>query len=280
MGAPYERIMVLDFETAWDRSEYTLSKMTTEQYIRDPRFKAWGAAFKYLDEDDEPTWIPGGHLQTFFDGVDWSTTAVLAHNAQFDVSILSWVYKHHPCFIFDSLSMARALRGVEVGNSLAKLAAAFNLPPKGDALHSSNGYLDELPYEIMIELSEYCKHDVVLCQGVFENLIPNYPSKELRLIDMTLRMFTDPKLRLDPYMLKDAIEDERVRREGLLSKLAIDEKELASNDKFAEVLRSMGVEPPTKVSKTTGEIAFAFAKNDAMFQALMQHDDENVALLC
>jgi DNA polymerase len=280
MGAPYERIMVLDFETAWDRSEYTLSKMTTEQYIRDPRFKAWGAAFKYLDEDDEPTWIPGGHLQTFFDGVDWSTTAVLAHNAQFDVSILSWVYKHHPCFIFDSLSMARALRGVEVGNSLAKLAAAFNLPPKGDALHSSNGHLDELPYEIMIELSEYCKHDVVLCQGVFENLIPNYPSKELRLIDMTLRMFTDPKLRLDPYMLKDAIEDERVRREGLLSKLAIDEKELASNDKFAEVLRSMGVEPPTKVSKTTGEIAFAFAKNDAMFQALMQHDDENVALLC
>jgi len=280
MGAPYERIMVLDFETAWDRSEYTLSKMTTEQYIRDPRFKAWGAAFKYLDEDDEPTWIPGGHLQTFFDGVDWSTTAVLAHNAQFDVSILSWVYKHHPCFIFDSLSMARALRGVEVGNSLAKLAAAFNLPPKGDAVHSSNGYLDELPHDIMIELAEYCKHDVVLCQGVFENLIPNYPTKELRLIDMTLRMFTDPKLRLDPYMLKDAIEDERVRREGLLSQLAIDEKELASNDKFAEVLRSMGVEPPTKVSKTTGEVAFAFAKNDAMFQALMQHDDENVALLC
>ena len=115
-------VMVLDFETAWDKKEYTLSKMTTEQYIRDLRFKAWGAAYKYLHEEGEPVWIPAFKLKDFFAGIDWKNTAVLAHNAQFDVAILSWVYGHVPGFIFDSLSMARALRGIEVGNSLAKLA--------------------------------------------------------------------------------------------------------------------------------------------------------------
>ena len=277
---PYKRILVLDFETAWDKKTYSLSGMTTEEYIRSPKFKAWGAAYKYLGDDEEPTWVPDFQLVKVFDSIDWSETAVLAHNAQFDAAILAWVYGHVPCFVFDSLSMARALRGVEQGNSLAKLAETFGFPAKGTALNSSNGYLDTLPFEIAEGLAAYCKHDVVLCEGIFNKLIPDYPPKELRLIDMTLRMFIDPKLRLDPYMLKEAITDEKARREGLLAKLNIAESDLASNDKFAEVLRQLNVEPPKKISKVTGKLAFAFAKNDAMFQALMNHDNEDIALLC
>jgi len=277
---PYKRILVLDFETAWDKKTYSLSGMTTEEYIRSPKFKAWGAAYKYLGDDEEPTWVPDFQLVKVFDSIDWSETAVLAHNAQFDAAILAWVYGHVPCFVFDSLSMARALRGVEQGNSLAKLAETFGFPAKGTALNSSNGYLDTLPFEIAEELAAYCKHDVVLCEGIFNKLVPDYPPKELRLIDMTLRMFIDPKLRLDPYMLKEAIADEKARREGLLAKLNIAESDLASNDKFAEVLRQLNVEPPKKISKVTGKVAFAFAKNDAMFQALMNHDNEDIALLC
>ncbi len=272
--------MVIDFETAWDKKEYTLSKSTTEEYIRDRRFKAWGMAYKYLDKHDAPVWIPHAGLPAFFDSIDWSTTAVLAHNAQFDVAILSWVYGHHPCFIFDSLSIGRALRGVEAGNSLAKLAAEFELPPKGSGVHNSSGYLDTLPPEVEAELAEYCKHDVVLCEGVFQKLSQRFPTKELRLIDMTIRMFTNPVLKLDPYMLKDAIEDERSKREALLARLNINEKDLASNEKFALTLRTMGAEPPQKISKTTGEPTFAFAKTDAMFQALVNGDDENISMLC
>jgi DNA polymerase family A len=280
MGAPYERIMVLDFETAWDRKAYTLSKLTTEEYVRDRRFKAWGAAYKFLGDDGPARWIRGNKLQSFFDSIDWTTTAVLAHNAQFDVAILSWKYGHLPCFIFDSLSMARALRGVEAGNSLAKLAEEFELPAKGDAVHDSNGFLDELPFEVESGLAEYCKHDVALCEGVFERLVTGYPAKELRLIDLTLRMFVNPVLRLDPYMLKDAIADERERREGLLTRLNVTDEDLASNDKFAEILQGMAIEPPRKISKTTGQQTWAFAKNDALFQALLNHDNEDVALLC
>ena len=276
----FDQIMVLDFETAWSKKEYTLSKMTTEQYIRDRRFKAWGAAWTWYGSEEAATWVPGDELAAFFASIDWERTAVLAHNAQFDVSILSWCYGHVPAFIFDTLSMARALRGVEVGNSLKKLAEAFGLPPKGDAVHSSDGYLDTLPSHIAAELADYCVHDVFLCRKIFDELVQGYPKKELRLIDMTLRMFVNPTLKLDPYMLQDAIKDEKERREGLLAKLGVPEGDLASNDKFAGVLRLMGVEPPTKISKTTGKTAFAFAKNDALFQALINGDNEDVSLLC
>lgn len=278
------RVLLLDAETRWSRSDYTLSKMTTEEYIRDPRFKAFGLCYKWLDEDVAPVWVPHAKLPAFFVSIDWSRTAVMAHNAMFDVAILSWVYGHKPAFIFDTLSMARALRGAEGGNSLAKLAEEFGLPPKGRAVHSTDG-LEELTPEVEEELAAYCAHDVVLLEGVFRRLFElagpdGFPMKELRIIDMVMRMYVDPQIELDATMLREAIADEEVQRTQLLASLDVTDNDLASDARFADMLRALGVEPPTKVSKTTGKEAFAFAKNDALFQALMQHDDERVALLC
>ena len=279
MSAPYDRIIAVDFETRWDSKDYTLSKMTTEEYIRDVRFKAFGCCFHEYGSDDPIVWVGERDLPEYVAGIDWSRTAVLAHNAQFDISILAWTYGARPAFIFDTLSMARALRGVEVGNSLARLAGDFGLSEKGRAVHSTNG-LSDLSPEIEHELAEYCKNDVYLCEAIFERLIPGYPAKELRLIDMTLRMYTNACLELDREMLIKALSEEGEKREGLLKKLGIEESALASNPKFAEVLTLMGVSPPTKISKTTGKEAFAFAKNDALFQALLNGEREDVALLC
>ena len=277
---PYDKIIVLDFETAWSRSEYTLSKMTTEEYVRDPRFKAWGLCWKVVGTDEIPVWVRGDRIGRWKSSIDWSRTAVLAHNAQFDVTILSWVYGIQPAFIFDTLSMARALRGVEVGNSLATLAEAFELPPKGKAVHSTDGLLESIPFHIEQELADYCKHDTYLCEQIFLRLIEGYPTKELKLIDMTLKMYTRPLLQLDKEMLAQAIEEERTAREGLLAKLGMEEATLASNQQFAQALKALGIDPPTKISKTTGEEALALAKNDALFQALLNHENEDVALLC
>lgn len=272
------KILVVDFETRWDSKEYTLSKMTTEEYVRDPRFKAFGLGVKFHGEEGS-LWIPHAKIPKFLARIDWSQTALLAHNAQFDVSILSWVYGVKPAFIYDSLSMARALRGVEVGNSLAKLADEFRLPAKGKAVHNTNG-LQELTPEIEQELADYCLHDVFLCEEVFNRLAVDYPESEMRLIDMTLRMFTEPVLELDKEMLSEAIGDEKEKREGLLAKLEVEEAALASNEQFAQVLLALGIEPPRKISKTTGKEAYAFAKNDALFQALLNSDNEEVSLLC
>jgi DNA polymerase len=279
MSKPFDRIISIDFETRWDSKDYTLSKLTTEEYIRDRRFKAFGVCVHEYGTDTPIEWIGGAGLREYFSGVDWEKTAVLAHNAQFDVSIMEWVYNAHPAFIFDTLSMARALRGVEVGNSLAKLASDFGLPAKGTAVHNTNGSV-ELRADVEAELAEYCKHDVYLCEQIFTRLMQGYPKSELRLIDMTLKMYTRPVLELDSKMLIKALTEEGEKREGLLQKLGIQETALASNPKFADILKSLGVAPPTKVSKTTGKQTLALAKNDALFQALLNGEREDVALLC
>ncbi len=279
MSKPYDQIIAIDFETRWDSKNYTLSKMTTEEYIRDERFTAFGVCAHLFGSDDPIQWVRGPDIPEFFSGIDWGRTAVLAHNAQFDISIMSWRYGVRPAFIFDTLSMARALRGVEVGNSLAKLAADFSLPPKGRAVHSTDG-LSELDLEVEAELAEYCKHDVFLCEEVFRRLSAEYPTKELRLIDMTLKMYTDPVLELDAELLLKAIEEEKASREDLLTRLGIEEAALASNPKFAAVLDSLGIPAPKKTSKTTGKETLALAKNDAHFQALLNSEREDIALLC
>ena len=119
MSKPYERIIVLDFETAWGRAvKLGFSCQTNEEYLRDPRFKAWGLCWKDYGDPLPATWIRGRDIEKWAKDFDWSKTAVVAQNALFDVSILAWVYGCHPAFIFDTLSMGRAVRGVEAGNCL------------------------------------------------------------------------------------------------------------------------------------------------------------------
>jgi DNA polymerase len=115
---------------------------------------------------------------------------------------------------------------------------------------------------------------------VFNRLVDGFPAKELKLIDMTLKMFTIPRLMLDTEMLRQAIDEEERKRGEILGRLGVDDGALASNDRFADLLRRMDVEPPTKLSKTTGRRTYAFAKNDALFQALLNSEREDVALLC
>jgi len=279
LSAPFDRILTLDMETRWDSKGYTLQKLTTEEYIRDERFTAFGCCFHEYGSAEPIEWVSGADLPAYLAEIDWARTAVLAHNAQFDVSILEWRYGVHPAFIFDTLSMGRALRGVEVGNSLAKLAEDFGLPPKGRAVHSTDGLIALNPL-VERELAEYCKHDVYLCEQIFSRLREGYPTKELRLIDMTLKMYTRPMLVLDEAMLMDALVEEKEKREALLQRCGVDEAALASNPQFAAILEGLGVPAPQKVSKTTGKPTLALAKNDALFQALLNSDNEDVALLC
>ena len=299
MSMPFDRLIVLDFETAWGRtSKLGFSCQTTEEYIRDPRFKAWGLSWKDVDLSNPQLWQPGQPIKTgavwvrgsgieaWAKDIDWSRTAVACQNTQFDGAILSWVYGIRPAFLFDTLSMARALYGIEAGNSLKKLAERFELPPKGDGLASSENILDALPFVIEQELAEYCKHDTWLCEQILLRMLPGYPASELRLIDMTLRMFTVPELELDANMLTQALLEEKTNREALLTRLNITDSVLASNELFAEALRQLGIEPPTKKKKPTAKtpkpvgVNFAFAKTDAMFQAMLNGDNEDVALLC
>lgn len=316
MAAPFKQIITLDFESRYSSKPrewcpedgYTLRKMTTEEYVRSPLFKASGCSIRQFKPDAPVTqWYSHRELPRIFSAYDWSQTAVVCHNAQFDVSVLSWHYGAQPAFIFDTLSMARALRGTKGRNSLDAIAQDFGLPEKGKEIALTDGLYD-LPPDIERRLAGYCNHDVFLCEEIFKRFLVmhstgfmdnselpsniydpsawTYPIKELRLIDMTLKMYTRPLLELDQEMLQRALEEERVNRESLLKRLGITDADLASNDRFAEILRGLGVEPPMKKKKPTKKtpnpvgMNFAFAKNDAGFQALMAHEDDNVVSLC
>lgn len=289
MNFPF-KILTLDFETRYNARDYTLSKMTTEEYIRHPKFKAFGCCIHEYGTSLKTQWYRHEELPRIFRSYDWTKTAILCQNTRFDAAILAFVYGVRPVFNLDTLSMARALRGANARNSLKVLAEDYKLPPKGDAVYRTDG-LDELPAHIEKELAEYCMHDVFLTEEVFAKLLyrvdpetgdsaGTFPIKELKLIDLTIKMYTHAELELDIPMLKQALSEDTTKLQELLQRTGVEETTLASNPKFATLLEGLGVEVPMKRSPTTGAMTFALAKSDAMFQALLNGEDETVSLLC
>ena len=99
---------------------------------------------------------------------------------------------------------------------------------------------------------------------------------EIKLVDLTIRMHVEPKLELDVEVLRESLEEIREAKTRALDQCIADKDDLMSNPKFAEVLRSLGVEPPMKLSPTTGKETYAFAKKDEGLLDLLEHPDIRV----
>ena len=268
----------IDFETAWSK-DYSLSKKdtTTQSYIDDERFEVIGVSVKKNSE--EPQWFSGTHEETkdWLKQFDWESSFALMHNALFDATILAWKFGIYPKLILCTLSMARAVHGVDAGGSLAKLAERYNLGVKGtevvDAMGKRRADFSE---EELARYGEYCKNDVTLTYDLFRQLASSFDKTEIALIDMTIKMHTMPQFELDRGILEEHLQNVRQRKEQLLDECGIVKDDLMSNPKLAEVLKNFGVEPPTKISPTTGKETYAFAKSDEAFKALLEHEDERV----
>jgi DNA polymerase I-like protein with 3'-5' exonuclease and polymerase domains len=273
-------LITLDFETFYDR-DYSLSKMTTEEYIRDPRFEVVGVGVKVGKGETE--WASGTmeQLGKYLRRFDWDNSMMLAHNTMFDGAILSWHFDIQPKALADTMHMARALHGVESSASLKAVAERYGVGVKGTEVVRAMGKrrLDFTDEELST-YGDYCINDVNLTFDLFTKMSAKFPIKELKLIDLTLRMFTNPTLELDKNQLEAHLIAVRERKEQLLVEAGIEDKgDLMSNPKFAEMLRGFGVIPPTKISPTTGKETYAFAKNDEAFKALLEHDDDRVQSL-
>ncbi len=266
-------IIVLDFETFYDR-HFSLSKMTTEEYIRDELFEVIGVAVKVNDEETKWYSGPMKAVRVFLSQFNWADSVAVAHNAMFDMAILNWHFDIRPKRIADTLSMARAIDGPDAGNSLAKLAERYELGVKGDEVVNAlgKGRIDFAPDELD-RYGEYCINDVELTYKLFAAMAPLMPPLEMRLIDLTIRMFTEPKLELNKCVLEEHLGAVRAKKEKLLEAArATDNKStLMSNPQLAALLEHLGVEPPTKISPTTGKETWAFGKNDEAFKALLDH---------
>ena len=221
---------------------------------------------------------------------DWANSAVLCHNMQFDGAILAWKFGIVPYIYLDTLCMARAVHGVDVGGSLAFLVEKYELGAKGKEVDDAVGkYITGFSSVELEQYGRYCVNDVELTKKLYDVLSKDFPVGELKLIDMTLRMYTEPVLEVDDALLMERLDEVRSEKsellKSLMEKLECDteeavRKKLASNKQFAGLLTEFGVKPPIKVSKTTGKDTFALAKNDEGFIALTEHEDPFIQQLC
>jgi DNA polymerase I-like protein with 3'-5' exonuclease and polymerase domains len=283
------QLVTLDFETFYETG-FSLTNLTTEEYIRHERFQVIGVGIKI--DDGETKWITGTHnaIKQELDTIDWKSSVLLCHNTQFDGAILAFIFNIIPAVYLDTLSMARAKHGVDVGGSLAFLVEKYNLGRKGTEVIDAKGKrLEDFSMNDLAQYGSYCKNDVELTYKLFQVLAPEFPESEIKLIDITLRMYTEPVLEVDDGLLQDRLEEVQLEKsellKGLMTRLECDTEEcvrgkLASNKQFAEILTELGVVVPTKISPATGKDTNALAKGDQGFLDLCEHEDPFIQELC
>ncbi len=283
-------VWVIDFESFWS-TEYTLSKLTTDGYVLDPRWEVQGLAVV-------PPKGPAFHVDPpdvgrFVASVDWSNAAAVAHNMFFDGFAMLYRCGGRPAKLWCcTLQMARFCLPAGVRGSLAAVADYLGLPPKGNETVNTRGRRYHTLTAIERKrLADYAMHDAWLCKQVlliFLGLAPApsgrpvrvMPAGELTLVHHTLRMFLEPTLQLNEARLLRFQAELEERRARLLASCGMSDRDaLMSDALFAEQLELRGVEPPTKTSPTTGNITWAFSKRDPAFKELLEHDDPTVCAL-
>lgn len=267
------QLVTLDFETYYD-TKFSLTKMTTMEYVRDERFKVWGVGIKIGDEDTE--WYSEDEAEDAIRDIDWEDTALLCQNTPFDGYILAEHYGIWPAYYLDTAAMARGLYPGQ-SSSLKDLAErTFPNDPsmrKGEELAQAKGIVD-LPPDIEEAIAGYCIQDVDLTYAIYQEIKKGYPQSELDLIDLTVRMFCKPRIMIDRPRITNYLQQQKDKAEEILANAGVDRKVLSSNQQFAAHLESIGIKPPMKTSPTTGERIPAFGKSDKGWHRLMAEHPE------
>ena len=299
----WSRLVTLDFETYYD-ADYTLSKLSTSEYIRDKRFKAQMVGIKI---GEKPTRVyPAKAVAAALRRISWATHSLLCHNTQFDAFILSHHYGIQPKKLYCTLSMARGLHSNEIGAGLDEVSKFYGGDGKIESgLEPTKGVLN-WPTTLIKSAGLYCANDVDECFRVFKLMLPKMPRDEIDLIDLTVRMFTAPVLKVDLPRVQAELVREIERREVLMMNilklidqndpdlckgwkheekeligkerdLLLVKKHVGSNEKFADLLRKQGVTNiPRKISPAwmkkpaatrddKDKYSYAFAKDDIAF---------------
>jgi DNA polymerase len=294
----------LDFESYYcsrllpgESIAYTLNKLTTSQYVLDTRFEAIGVGLGLGAA--VPVWFSGSHsyLKRVLERIPWDRTLLIAHNAIFDGAVLEWIFGFKPAKYFCTMMGSRPYVAPFTGRmSLGSVGKFLNLGEKGDEVVRADGKhrRDFSPAELA-EYGKYCCNDVVLTCRTYEQLVQWLPEDEQDLIDLTIKKFTRPTLKLDRAALQQRQTDIVAEREQLrqdlvalfdsqkllegveeIEKPAAVETVMRSRVQFATVLQSQGIKIPMKKSKANGKDTFAMSKTDAEFMDLLTHDNEVV----
>lgn len=278
-----KHLVTLDFETYWDK-DVTLSKLTPMQYLDHPEFEVISVALKV---DDKPTKVFfGDDVGRAMRAIPWEKCLLVGHNcSEFDALIAAWVYDVRPAAWGCTLAMARPHYAKHVGGSLKALAEQLGLQAKGslEATNTKGKHLEDFTDKEIEAMREYNKLDVEITYELFKKLRPMTSNREMKLIDITTRMFVEPQFYLNETALRIAEESEQKRRLQSLQDLAARlgepdipsvKKTLGSAAKFKDLLWAQGVDCPMKISPTTGKSIPALAKTDKGMADLLEHPNE------
>lgn len=287
--------VVIDFESYYDK-EWSLSKITTEKYIRGDRWECIGVSVKVGDKPAKFYRYETG-LPIIAELVKrLPTSPFISHNNSFDMAILGLRYGIHPSFMVDTAIMAKlcGLDRIAGGTSLAKLSDQLEKmglvsKVKGTTVHNMLGvhaaHMSEQQWQ---EYGDYCLLDSDLCYALYMYMIDKVPTSELIMADITTKMYTKPMIDLDVPLLQDYAVRLDNERGQMLSRISGDLgftntddllKHLRSSKKFVALLERLGVEVPMKWSEKKQEMIPAVSKTDTEFLSLLDHDNELVRSL-
>ena len=318
---PESTLVVIDFETYWDSKTYTLSKMGPIEYVRNEKFTPQLCAFTLSNGSCcvDCSVVEHERLRTTFENLDTHDVAWCGHNMHgFDSLILSEFFDFHPQKIYDTIAMMRwtGLSRVcrESHAALTEFLGNGN-KAAGTVVSDHKQWPDDFTPEERAFFIQYCKDDAAQCYQNAQAMLPYMTPDALRFMSITARMATEPSFVLDEDLLLEYLSDldaaaDKARQE-LMAMFSFQTNAdmlaaLRSADKFASMLRSLGVEPPLKESaaktKTKREklqlaadagrpgaaeelenmqpvMTYAFSKTDVDFVLMQDHPDPRVALL-
>lgn len=318
---PESTLVVIDFETYWDSKTYTLSKMGPIEYVRNEKFTPQLCAFTLSNGSCcvDCSVVEHERLRTTFENLDTHDVAWCGHNMHgFDSLILSEFFDFHPQKIYDTIAMMRwtGLSRVcrESHAALTEFLGNGN-KAAGTVVSDHKQWPDDFTPEERAFFIQYCKDDAGQCYQNAQAMLPYMTPDALRFMSITARMATEPSFVLDEDLLLEYLSDldaaaDKARQE-LMAMFSFQTNAdmlaaLRSADKFASMLRSLGVEPPLKESaaktKTKREklqlaadagrpgaaeelenmqpvMTYAFSKTDVDFVLMQDHPDPRVALL-
>lgn len=318
---PESTLVVIDFETYWDSKTYTLSKMGPIEYVRNEKFTPQLCAFTLSNGSCcvDCSVVEHERLRTTFENLDTHDVAWCGHNMHgFDSLILSEFFDFHPQKIYDTIAMMRwtGLSRVcrESHAALTEFLGNGN-KAAGTVVSDHKQWPDDFTPEERAFFIQYCKDDAGQCYQNAQAMLPYMTPDALRFMSITARMATEPSFVLDEDLLMEYLSDldaaaDKARQE-LMAMFSFQTNAdmlaaLRSADKFASMLRSLGVEPPLKESaaktKTKREklqlaadagrpgaaeelenmqpvMTYAFSKTDVDFVLMQDHPDPRVALL-
>jgi len=295
--------VVIDFEAYFDH-EYSLTAMTTPEYITDDRFELTGVGigemagkefniFFVVDaavglvEDRMVNWLQCKY------GANYRNVTVVMHNASFDAMVLQRKFGIECPYIIDTKDLAKHLEP-RASAKLKDVAPRYNLESKGDTSQFLGLRFDDMTVEHIADLSEYTRQDIKLEGELLQIMLPliNNPEHEIKLMNYTRKLILNSPIEFNFDLAKELVTGMGIELATKIDATGHTQEELSGNLSFVAILQDAlpdDEQVPTKAHKRPGKkmtellgrpgIGPAFSKDDKGMKDLLVHSDEHVRSL-